>query len=401
MRSILLTLIGFACVATSGANPLTVTVEGNGYLRFMSEGKMQYAKSATLVVIDGRLCAKNGAKLVPTITVSGTSPLDVSLDGTVTMSKREVGRIVLALFAEELTGFSEEGFAASALRPNLGNPGEGENGVIRTVSSVNRVAVRTAPETPGTTVAPKVSASLATDIPSRSKTGTESNTIHIKMSDKVEIGADLITLGEIADISAPKHLLEKIRGIELGTTPMIPVERIVERTRIVARLRASGIDPDLVSLVGPEKIRVQRKGQLITQSQFVEVAIRGSQLKGYGSLESQIPGPDLKVPVGELELVCESVSGSNTDLSVTIGVYVDGKRFNSRTVKLKSTVPAMSLKVGAIVSVRVKSGAVSVESKGKVVRVDPSTGTVTVTITDTGAQLTGTLAADGAVEVKA
>jgi len=410
MKSLLLTLFGITLFQVALAGTVSIQVEGDGYLRFISDGKMVYAKSADLKTINGRLGSTTGAMLVPAIVIADTSNLSVDLEGNVKSSGKIVGRIVLALFESELAPFNTNGFATAASRPTLGNPGEGANGVIRSNAKPQRTTVKvipqgeTAPEATSERiiVQPKVRASLATDIAAKPKLSVDSSLIQVKILDQIEVESDTITLGEISTITAPKSILDKLARIELGDTPLLVVERILDRGRILARIKMAGIDPETVSLIGPDKVRVSRKGQRIGHAQFVESAIRGAQVKGYNTkLESSTPGPEMKVPIGEVEFVCEAVNGSNTDLSATIGVYVDGKRFNSRTVKLKSTAPSVNLKVGTLVSVRVISGTVSVESKGKVVKVDPSTGIVTVAITETGAQLSGTLAADGSVEVKA
>lgn len=369
---------------------LQVTVDGEGYLRFAQDGRICYAKSADLVTTNGALGLSNGAKLMPAITVSGSASLAIDLEGNVTAGGRTLGRLVLAAFrsAQQDSGTT---FVATE-RPVLGNPGEGTFGVIRVNGQVSvtkslPTALKTAP------IEKPVKASLAADIPGKTV---------VTLADRTAVEGDTITLGSIATIKAPPAIAEKLQSINLGDTPMLPIERLIDRNRINAKIKLAGIDPDTISLIGPDKVKVTRKGQTVTNEQFVDAAVQGAKIKGYtGTLEPAAPGPDVTVPLGELQLVCESVSGSNVDMTATVGIYVDGKRYNSRSIKLHSTFSTPQLKAGTVVTVRVRSRAVFVDSKGKVVKFDPATGQATVTISDTGAQLTGTVTPEGIVEVKA
>lgn len=373
---------------------LSVTVDGDGYLRFAQAGRICYAKSAELVVTNGSIGLSNGTKLAPAISATTLSGATIDLEGHITVNGRVLGRIVLAVFTSPQDESGATFYATE--RPSLGNPGEGTCGVIRvngqvTVTRGEPTPIKAqqamkVPEKP-------IKASLSTDLPGK--------TI-VTLPDKIALVEDTITLGAIATIKAPAAIAEKLNGIVLGDTPMLPIERVVDRTRIAAKIKLAGIDPETISLIGPEKVKVSRKGQDVTHQKFVEAAIAGAKIKGYpGTLECSIPGPDITVPIGDLQLVCESVSGPNTDLNATVGIYVDGKRYNSRIVKLHSTFTTPQLKVGTIVTVRVRSRAVFVDSKGKVVKFDPATGQATVTVNETGAQLTGTVTAEGIVEVKA
>lgn len=383
----------------SAQSALDVRVEGAGYLRFMREGRMVFAKQARLVSMSGCLCDQSGAKLVPSIAAATSVGVSIDLEGNVMLIGQQLGRIVLALLPESSLVSTSSGFFQSSGRPTLGNPGEGENGVVRTgarSASVSQSQVRPSKE--------KTLASLAVDKPSTVQKSTGQSTARptITFAEKAEVDGDTFTISQVADVSGNNEATKKIGQIVLGDTPTFGIDRIIDRTRLYMKLRSAGIDPDTVSLIGPEKIRVSRKGQTVTQDQFVDAAVRGAKLKGYSvGLESMTPGPNLSVPVGELQLVCESISGSEAELTALVGIYVDGKRFNSRSVRLKTTGTASTLKAGSIIKVRVVSHNVKIESSAKVVKVDQTSGTVTVQVADTGAILTGLLGTDGVLEVKA
>ncbi|MBS1723732.1 MAG: hypothetical protein JSS66_12355 [Armatimonadetes bacterium] len=378
--------IGFVA-PTFAAATTTVSVDGPGCLRFIRDGRTVYAKKAVLTVIGGVVCEKSGPKLVPGLFASGgLGQLTVALDGKVKADGKDIGTIVLAVFPEEP---KDTGFFSSPTRPELSFPGQGDTGVIRTVGA------------PPAIVTTKQAPTLSKESPVKPAEPAVSR-LQILMGDRVEVDVESFTLGDIATIHAPKGSVEKLGAIVLGDTPPIGVERIVDQRKILSKIQAAGFDPATVDLGGPIRTRVVRKGQTLSNDQFVEAAIRGASVQNPGlQYEAALPGPAMTAPVGTAELVCENLSGTGSDLMATIGVYIDGKRFNGRSVKLRSTSPASSLKAGAVVPVKVMSHGVSISCSGKVVKVDPGTGQVTVKIDATGAQLVGIALADGSIEVKA
>jgi molybdopterin biosynthesis enzyme len=104
-------------------------------------------------------------------------------------------------------------------------------------------------------------------------------------------------------------------------------------------------------------------------------------------------------PMGQTTLVADSVTTSGAQTNVIIAVYVDGRRFNSRTLQLINRAPIAAVKVGTNVKVRVISNGAVVEISGRVKSVDQNTNQIVVT-TDTGATLVGYPASGGIVEVK-
>lgn len=373
------------CLCGLSYGQLQVRVDGPGYFRFFSKGKVFYAKSANLVVVDGKIGLASGETLAPGLQADQTSNLTIELDGEVSVAGQTVGRIVLASFESELDVSS--GLASSAARPRLGSPGEGAFGVIRCVSTSQKPVQAHAPKP----VAKKTNLA-APPIKERARTT-------IRLHDLSAIDKETITLGDVSEISAEPAVMKTLQSLELGQTPPLNVDRIVDRTRIMVRLKSVGIDLAHVDLLGPERAKVTRKGQKVGYDQFVQAGREGAKAKGYMDLEPTNPGPDMNAPIGKLELVTESVNVSSEGLSVLIGTYVDGKRFNSRTIKFRST--AVNLRLGTVVTVTVKRNSLTVQSKGKVVKFDQATGQATVQIIDTGALLTGKAMTDGSVEVQA
>ncbi len=398
----------------SGAPSVEVKVDGPGYLRFVQDGRMVYAKKSVLTVSGGRLASTAGPKVAPVIEVaSGARALTVDLEGNVSADGSRIGRLVLALFPTDLTSFDAQGFSTSAVRPELGNPGEGTNGVLRTPQAQfgRNLSSQKASRGTDTTEAQGAAAQQASTkpnptAPSHDSTPTKAangpGPVVIKVPDRSEVESDSYCLGQIATVEAEPSVRAKLEALDLGDTPPIGIDRILDRSRILARLQTLGLKPNEVSLVCAPRIRVTRKGQTVVNQRFVDAAIKGAEYKGFGSaFEPTTPGPDTVVPLGNLELVCESASGASGDITVMVGIYVDGKRFNGRMIHLRSTSPVMNVKAGMVVSVKVVRSGVSIETKGKVIKTDSNTSQVTVQIVDTGAQLTGTMRADGTVEIKA
>src|SRR5438105_25286 len=116
--------------------PLSIHVEGEGYLRLAKEGRVVYATSAKLDVVGGKL-GSAGATFLPAIQISASAEaLDVDLEGNVfiksSAGRTLAGRLVLALFPANASLLDDGAFKTAADRPRLGNPGEETNGVIRT-----------------------------------------------------------------------------------------------------------------------------------------------------------------------------------------------------------------------------------------------------------------------------
>lgn len=388
MRPLLLFTALFASAAF-GQTSLDVRVDGPGCLRFTEGGKALYAKSARLVVIGGALAESSGPRVAPRIAVpTGARSITVALDGTVTCDGQSIGTLVLAVFPDDPTSV---GLFSSPLRPALMAPGTGDAGVVRT-GDAPVVKVTLSPTAAATPAKPT----------SQPNTSSVPGQLTIRLNGDATVAGSEILLEDIADVQGPELLKKKAKAIVLGAAPSVGLYRIVDQVALRSRLATAGIPTAQTALTGPARCRVTRQGAPVTHEQFVQSAIRGASVKGLGqSFESVSPGPEMTVPIGSMELVCESVSGSGGEVNVVVAVYVDGKRFNSRSVRLRATGPAATLKTGAPVKVRVVSPGVSITVDGTVVRVNHGTGQVSVKVAATGAVLNGIVLADGTVEVKA
>jgi len=372
---------------------LEVRVDGVGLLRFVRDGRVAYAKKATLVAADGVISC-NQVPLAPRVSVPGTPDrLDVDLEGNlfgIYGAKRvALGRIVLAIFPDESALIERDGFLIAETRPKLGNPGDGAHGVIRSSSdaqaksavpqeTTRREPIQIAPSTQG-----------------------ESVTIVVRPESVVE--GEAILLGAIADIKGPKELCERLAQVRVGEQPVIGYSRGIDRARIVARLRGAGFSMHGIQLSVPAGATVKRKGQSVTQADIERIAIGAAQEKFGGNWQvatnATTPPATLEAPLGTLELRVEVVTGTPTSARVTVGVYVDGKRTNSRTVALQGAPGPIVVARNQQVAIRVRSNGAVVELSGSA-RNPARIGELVEVRTMQGVTLTGIAIGEGIVEVK-
>jgi hypothetical protein len=360
-------------ILSLAAATLSLSVEGVGYLRFTVEGRTVYARGANLVVANGRLAHESGAPLAPVVTLASMDGVTIEPDGTVRASGRLVGRLVLADLEGEPVRQTEHGLLVFSTRARIGMPGTNGFGLIKT-EATPEVVVRGA------------------DAPSRAPAQPTPTTV--KFAAETTVETEEFTVGQIAEAPAP------LRPVVLGKTPPFGVPRVLDRVFIEAKIRQAGHDPSQFRLQIPSRVTVTRAGQSVEHSRFVAAAMAAAAKRGTVEPAGQPALQPMVVPVGTVELVAESVTGSGSEVNVTVAAVIDGERFNARTIKLRTAVAPTAVKTGQTVSVRIQAGGVGVTAKGRVVAVDQRSGVVTVKIETTGAVLSGTVAADGAVEVK-
>jgi hypothetical protein len=369
-----MTTVLFSLLLAQSAG-LPIRVEGDGFLRFMKEGRVVYTRSATLVARGGQVVHSSGIPLLPSVdgAIDG-AVLTVDPNGDIKAGGRKLGRIILAVFPPDLRPVASGDFYIAADRPKAAFPGA--EGAGRIVS--------------GSSPSPSPRPAPAAAAPS----------FRVEVRPANEVEGDLIRLGDIASITGPEAMTVRLRSLELGTTPALGVSRTLDRSLIETRIARAGVLLTSVQIAMPDRSTVTRKGQKVTQSQFTQAAIDflKKDLPAEITLEGAEPGPDMTVPLGELILKVDNASLIRDRASATVVVFVNGTKFNSRTIQLKAASPLFSIKPGQTVAIRVRSGGAVVGTQGKVRTVDPSKSQVTVETT-TGALLTGTLAKDGVVEV--
>lgn len=352
------------------STPVKVRVDGEGYLRFIVEGRIVYSQAETLVVKNGVLASAKGAVVTPSIRIPGDVQFKVSLDGTVTASGSEVGHLVVALF--DSRPFQAGQFLASSYRAKLVNPGEAGAGVIRMDGEGKAT-------TPTSTIKTNSSANL------------KGAKLIIAVPELIEVSGDQVTLGDLG-----------VKDVQLAPTtlfnsPPVGVSSPLTQYRLDSALKQANIE---AMFTLPRNAVIRRRSQVIKREAFNQAATQALLQKLGVELPVNVVdnSGDFTAPDGPLELKAESFnSGSNTFM-VTLGIYVEGKRINSRTVSLRADQTAVRVEANSKVTVVMRSAGLSVEVNAKA-RTSGFIGQNITVVTDTGTILEGKIIAADKVEV--
>jgi hypothetical protein len=372
-----------ATVAFASAD-FSIRVEGEGYLRFLQDGRAVYAKSATLTVSNGELQEKSGAALLPPIRISA-SQATIDEAGWIVVGSSKIARIILAKFPSGLE--SSGSFLIARDRPQLGYAGsEGFGKILArdqgTEGSKEKVEK------------PSIPSALTPQRP---------NAFRIAVPSTATVANAKFTFGEIAEVSGPEA--DRIKSIDLGNSPMHGVPLIYTRDRILAKIALLGIDRKAIDLSMGNAIEIRRQGQVITPEQLLARARQAVEEKAglKGELNTTDRLVEIHVPTGALELTAESVSLGNGTATVTVGVRVDGKRFLGRTIRLSGSMLQPAILAGASVTVRFVSNGLIVELAGRAKSGGAIGQTIEVSVTAEGVGTTthqATIKSSGIVEVQ-
>lgn len=358
-------MIGLALAfALAPSLALPVHVDGEGYLRFVRDGRIVYSATATLAPKDGVLSSK-GLPLIPAVRIpANATELKIDLGGNITAvsgsGQSICGRLVLAKF--DGAPILDRGFYVAAGRATIGNPGEGLFGVIRTTGSAAQ--------------------------------GTLAVVIVRPIS---EVDGAEIKLGDVASVEADAQTKAALESLVIGPAPVVGLDFALNAVRIHSIAKRVGIETQVQV---PIKAIVRRRAQALKQADFVATAIKAAQLRIGADIQMTCDDPsiDFLAPEGKTELKAESVTTSGTHASVEVAVYVDGKKINSRIVSLKADASGQ-IQAGSVVKIVMKSAGLSVEVPGKA-RTGAMVGQQITVTTDTGGILSGIVVGPGRVEVK-
>lgn len=380
------------------AQPLTLRVEGDGYLRFAYQGRLVFAKSASLTSRNGILTTSDGAKLWPKIVVpEGATKLDVSIEGQIRAAVGDytvpLGQVVIALFKENAALTPMGKYFESKVRPSIANPGDGLAGVIRTK------AVQAAVQTAVVAQKPKTSSAAQPFAESVPKASSEKTVIRIRLHS--EVGEEYITLDKVAEFEGDPTLVEQLKAVDLGRTPIIGATRGLSVIQVKAMILGKGINLKAVDIQVPEGANVTRAFQTVEPEQILQVALEGIKRKfelPYPVLTDRQLQP-VKVPMGEVKVELDQVDKSTTSISCLVTIKVNGARAADARVALIPDPNAVAVRQGDAVRLRLVSRGASIEVAAKV-RVGGYVGQRITVETDAKTVHNGTLLSSGVVEVK-
>jgi hypothetical protein len=360
---------------------LHLHVDGDGMFRFARGSQAVYSADVVLSTSSGVLTTSEGYPLLPQIRVPADGiGIHVEMDGTVTVSGKTAGRIVLASFWNAPTQ-KLGAFVTSSSRSTIGYPGEGVFGVVRTLSGTRQSS------------------------PASSATASKATPQNIGCSIEVAFHSETdqpdILLGEISTITGSGSEKEAVAGIDLGATPIYGAVRGISRVYILARLRNQGIDTSKIEIICPSGATVVRKGQRVDEDAMVAAAADGARTKlgiDY-QLREDHSQQELWVPTGDIQFNVRGAAPQGDGASVEVEIDVDGKAAGRRTIGLLPTTKVAQVHIGDPVKVRViKNGAV-VEVAGKA-RSGGRIGSSITVETDGQVVFTGIVVSTSLVEVK-
>lgn len=86
--------------------------------------------------------------------------------------------------------------------------------------------------------------------------GAEPGTAVVILPESASVQSSELLLGEIAEISGPPDLVEKLAQVSAGTAPQPGSSRRLTKGQIEVRLRQAGVDPKLVEFQGAAVVQV-------------------------------------------------------------------------------------------------------------------------------------------------
>ena len=388
-------LASLLILQTIASPTLSIKVDGEGYFRFVLGNKVAYARQVRLIVSNGKLSAADGSSLLPSVLVpEQATKLSVSLDGkisgTIFGREKQLGSIVLAMFTG-MPSFKPVGLLSlSATKATVAAPGEGLAGVIRPIvkpqnNDSNPLTLQSKPYG-----FPPNGYNASTKILAKSE---------VKVKFTSEVNTEVLTLGDVADISGDSQLVEKLKSVDLGKSPILGTKKSLSTLLVKALISSQGVDMRQVSLTVPTGAVVERKAQRISPEE-IAIAVQEAFKKKLNVdtiLEPKSKINSMMVPPGTVSFEVSNTQLNPSDISTTVDISVDGKLANSLHLRYDIT-QLPQIKRGDVVRLRLISNTAKVEVNAKAKGTAFLGQSVTVE-TDNGTIHTGRLIGPSIVEV--
>ena len=188
----------------------------------------------------------------------------------------------------------------------------------------------------------------------------EGASAQVRFRPTVEVRAAVLRLGELAEIECgDSRLLEQLKDVEVGVSPLVGASRpfTVAYTRV--RLRALGIRDEQVHLSGPETITVTRASQTLLSETLAKAACAAVEPLAPGAvIRVGTPPRELKLGQGELLLKAREphLYPGAVSTSVLVDVFIDQRLETSVSVdvrllrRVRVVVAARNLPAGTILA---------------------------------------------------
>jgi flagella basal body P-ring formation protein FlgA len=104
--------------------------------------------------------------------------------------------------------------------------------------------------------------------------GASTPGVTVVVREATDVAGQEFTLGQIADVASDdKALAAQISAVKVGTSPLAGLSRSIEPGDIILKLRASRIDPKLIDLKCPTRVRITRAGAEIPAEEMIQAAV--------------------------------------------------------------------------------------------------------------------------------
>ena len=157
-----------------------------------------------------------------------------------------------------------------------------------------------------------------------------------------EVSGKTFTLGEIAEITGgDKALRAKLALVEVGTSPLPGLSRIVLSGDVLVHLRAAHLDGAGVELVAPPTSRVSRIGHDVAGDEITRTAIEAGKAaikdEPGATLEPLAGADKITVPTGKVRVIAGAFTGNiqSGTIYVPVSVFADGKLTTTVEIALR------------------------------------------------------------------
>lgn len=373
------------CFANANLSLGSYEVVGEGYIRLQSGEDFAYLRGGNFITKDGAVVHTSGWRLTPPVYVpQDATSVYVLANGHVKAStpagEKAIGLLTLALFPSGTKFQERNGLMFTNEKPKFAIPSTNGSGSIRKVIEIKTHATENKNRVVPNTGKPR-----------------------IELDSTIEVRSTVLTLNDIAKISAEGNWKMRLEKVSLGASPKVGSDRVCTLITLHSALRASGIDVNAVDIHMPERVVIKRASRILSAQELERYALEQLQEKGLSANEYQLQTNVSERRIADGDVVFKTLyfKGSDTNIVMTIAGSVQNERqFTQQLVFVKNSVANLNaLKTGQVVPVVLVSNAITVTTQG-VIRSISSDGTITVLINETKAILTGTYKQDGTVEVK-